>query len=103
MHHAVHGHRRRVDAVRGDELVVGREIGGGKPDLAPAFPALDDGAVDEIRMAEKGASLVHATFGHEAADPGAAHHKVLVTYRVDLVSPETVALSERAQHREVAA
>ena len=89
--------------MRRNQLVVGLQIGSGKPDLTAARPSRDDRAVDEVRVSEQGAGFVDAPLGDQPPDACAAHDKILVAYRVDLVSPETVVLAERAQHREVPA
>src|SRR5262245_46682160 len=42
--------RRRIDAVRWNQFVIGLEIGRGKPNLPAAPPACDDRALDEVRV-----------------------------------------------------
>src|SRR4030095_10817808 len=96
MHDTIDRARRRVDAVRRNQLVVGLQVGSGKSDLAATLASGHDNAIDEIRMAKDGAGFVNATFRHEPPDSCAAHHEVLVAYRVDLVSPETVVLAKGA-------
>src|SRR5678815_2201904 len=61
VHDTIDRHRRGVDTMRWNELVVRLEVGGGESDLAAAFPPGDDRAVDEVRMTEQGASFVNTT------------------------------------------
>ena len=93
---------RRIDAVRRQQLVVGAEVGRRKADGPAALVAPDDGAVDEVVVAEQRARLVHAPLADQPPDPRAADDEVLVADRIDLLGVEAVAAAERAQQREVA-
>ena len=99
VHDAVDRHRRRIDAVRRHQLVVGLQVRRRESELAAALPPLDDRAVDEVRMAEQRARFVHAALGDQPPDARAADDEVLVAHRIDLVGAEPVALAERAQQR----
>jgi hypothetical protein len=41
-------------------------------------------------VTQETAGLVHPAFGHEAPDPGAADHELLVPYRVDLLRADII-------------
>src|SRR5687768_18372771 len=103
MQRAVDGDRRRIDAMRRQQLVLGGKVGGGKADLAPAFGALDDEAFDDVVMTEQGAGLVHPPLADQAADARARDDEVFVADRIDLLRPEAMLRAERSQEAEVAA
>ena len=95
--------RRRVDAVRRHELVVGlRDSPSGTRASVPRRAPRDDRAVDRVRMAEQRAGLVHAALANQPPDARAADDELLVAHRVDLLGAEAVARAERSQQREVA-
>src|SRR4029434_992483 len=103
MDDAIDRRRRRIDTMWWNQLVRRLQIGGRKPNLASTPPPGDHDAVDVIRVSEQGSRFVDPTLCDQTPYACAAHDEVFVAYRVDLVSPETVMLAERAQHCEVAA
>ena len=94
--------RRRVDAVRRNELVVGTQIGGREANRATALVAVDDHALDDVRMTEQRARLVHTGLGDQAAHARTADDEILVAHGIDLLGFESVPCAERSQQRKVA-
>ena len=90
MHNRAHLRRRRIDAVRRQQLVVGTQVRRRKADRPPALIAAHDGAVEHVFVAEERAGLVHPPFADQAPDPRAAHDEVLVPDRIDLLCSEAI-------------
>ena len=95
VHDAADRRRRRIDAVRRQQLVLGAEVRGRKADRPAALVAAHDRAVDAVLMAEQRAGLVDAPLADQPADPRAADDEVLVADRIDLLGLEAVAAAER--------
>src|SRR3954470_24449466 len=98
MDDVVNGHRCGVDAGWRHQLVARRQVGGRKPELAPASRTTCNVAVDEVVMTEQRTRFIHPALSEQPPHAGTADDKVLVADRIDLLCPEPVAGAERAKH-----
>src|SRR6266487_4244295 len=102
MHDLPNPRRRRIDAMRRQQLVVGAEVRRGKADGPPALVAQHHGAVEEVLMPEQRPGFIQTPFADEAPDPRAADDEILVADRIDFLRLEAVPAAKGPQPREIA-
>ena len=93
--------RRRIDALRRQQLVLGRRgWRSGSRSTGPRPAPAHHRAVDEVVVPEERARLVDPALGDQPADARAADDEIVVAHRIDLLDAEAVARpSERSSEK----